>query len=138
MVTLTHKQLRNRFFWTTVFGLTGVTGMVALAAEEASATQTFLSVAEKFGIFAALSLSLVFCAVIGIWRLSQYVINTLQSVVDDNTMAFNRFARLMERRPCITDSDVDQIISKRVGPEDSDDAIVRRVQTRQRGRKPVD
>ena len=133
---MTQQQMRQRFIWATTLGLLGTMGFAALASEEATSTSTFLTVAEKFGIFAAMSLGLTVCAVYGLWRIVNYVITTMQTVIDDNTHAKLRFANLMKKRPCISDSDVDQIIVADEGEidPDSDNGIAKRVHERRQRR----
>ena len=135
---MTDTQIRRRFGWSVALGLLGTTGLVALAAEESTASSTFLTVAEKFGVFAAMSLVLTGCAVYGLWKITSYAIGRLEAVVDDNTMAFSRFATQMRKRPCQRDSDIDRIIENEPEPtsDDSDDPIVKRV-TERRAQRAV-
>ena len=117
-------------------GIFGMTGVAALAADIPSASRTFMSVAEKFGVFAAMCVALTASAVYGLWRLTQYVINRMETVIDDNTMAFMQFARLMERRPCITNSDVDSILLReREDEPDSGNGITNRINERRKTRE---
>ena len=130
---MTNRQIRSRFATLVAIGILGVTGLAALAAEAPTVSSTFLSVAEKFGVFAAMCIGLVVCAVYGLWRLTQYVVLRMETVIDDNTLAFRGFARAMERRPCISDSDVDRIIA---GEDDEDSSgIASRVKERRRQRE---
>jgi hypothetical protein len=95
-----------------------------------------MTAAEKFGVFAAMSLTLTGLAVYGLWKLGTYVIYRLEAVVDDNTLAFNRFATQMRKRPCQNDSDIDRIVEKESDEDDSGgDAIVQRVQARRQTRQ---
>jgi hypothetical protein len=133
---MTGRQFKQRFIGTTILGIFGVSGLAALAANDgSSATTAFFTAAEKFGVFAAMSLALTGFAVFGLWKLGMYVLYRFENVVDDNTLAFLRFARLMERRPCISDSDVDKIIAKEPDEGDSGDAIVQRVMSRRQSRQ---
>jgi len=133
---MTNRQFKRKFIGTAMLGLFGMSGLAALAAADgSSATTAFFTAAEKFGVFAAMSLALTGFAVFGLWKLGMYVLYRFENVVDDNTLAFLRFARLMERRPCITDSDVDRIIAKEPDKEDSGDGIVQRVMERKRTRQ---
>ena len=133
---MTGRQFKQRFIGTTILGIFGVSGLAALAAADGtSATTAFFTAAEKFGVFAAMSLALTGFAVFGLWKLGMYVLYRFENVVDDNTLAFLRFARLMERRPCISDSDVDKIIAKEPDEGDSGDAIVQRVMSRRQSRQ---
>jgi hypothetical protein len=133
---MTGRQFKQRFIGTTILLVMGVSSMAAVAsADGTSATTAFFSAAEKFGVFAAMSLALTGFAVFGLWKLGMYVLYRFENVVDDNTLAFLRFARLMERRPCISDSDVDKIIAKEPDEGDSGDAIVQRVMSRRQSRQ---
>ena len=133
---MTNRQFSKRFAWTAVLGIVGVSAGIAAAAPETSATVAFMTAAEKFGVFAAMSLTLTGLAVYGLWKLGTYVIYRLEAVVDDNTLAFNRFATQMRKRPCQNDSDIDRIVEKESDEDDSGgDAIVQRVQARRQTRQ---
>ena len=136
---MTYRQIRRRFGWSVALGLIGTTGLAALAAEESTVSATFLTVAEKFGVFAAMSLVLTGCAIFGLWRITSYAMGRLEAVVDENTTAFLRFASQMKKRPCQLDSDIDRITEGEPDPDDSDDPIVKRVAERrtQRAAKKV-
>ena len=133
---MTNRQFSNRFAWTAALGIIGVSAGIAAAASETTAASAFMTAAEKFGVFAAMSLTLTGLAVYGLWKLGTYVIYRLEAVVDDNTLAFNRFATQMRKRPCQNDSDIDSIVEKESDEEDiGDDAIVLRVQERRQSRQ---
>ena len=132
---MTNRQFSKRFAWTAALGIIGVSAGIAAAASEATAATAFMTAAEKFGVFAAMSLTLTGLAVYGLWKLGTYVIYRLEAVVDDNTLAFNRFATQLRKRPCQSDSDIDKIVEKTDEEDSGDDAIVKRVQERHKTRQ---
>ena len=132
---MTIQQLNTRFVLVAVLGIAGVTSGIAATTTETSATVAFMTAAEKFGIFAAMSLTMTALAVFGLWKLGTYVIYRLEAVVDDNTLSFNRFATQMRKRPCQHDSDIDKIVEKDDKEDSGDDMIVKRVQDRQKSRQ---
>jgi hypothetical protein len=55
---MTNRQFSKRFAWTAALGIVGVSAGIAAAASEATAASAFMTAAEKFGVFAAMSLTL--------------------------------------------------------------------------------
>jgi len=77
----------------------------ALGAEVQVAGETFSQTAERWGIWAAVCISLMLVAVVGLVTLVKYVIGTQAAVIDDNTLSHLHIARVFSTRPCIRDSD---------------------------------
>lgn len=78
----------------------------ALGADVQVAGETFSQTAERWGIWAAVSISLMLIAVVGLVTLVRYVISTQAAIIDDNTLSHLHIARVFSTRPCIHDSDV--------------------------------
>ena len=116
-------------------GIVGLLGVLAMAAEESGAvtqiTQTFSDSAERFGIFAALTLFLVVCSVGGFIYLLMYVLTTMRECIDDNTMSNMRLRQVLRARPCLTDSDIEKL----AGEDSGDEALAKRVEQRHNARK---
>jgi len=113
-------------------GIIGFLGVLAMAADEVStARETFMDTAERFGLFAALTLMLVLCSVGGFVYLLLYVLGTMRECIDDNTISNMRLRQVLKTRPCLTDSDIDRI----AGDESGDDAMVQRIAKRRAVRK---
>ena len=113
-------------------GIIGFLGVLAMAADEVTtARETFMDTAERFGLFAALTLGLVFCSVGGFVYLLLYVLGTMRECIDDNTVSNMRLRQVLKTRPCLTDSDIDKI----AGDESGDDAMVERIAKRRAVRK---
>lgn len=111
-------------------GILGFLGMLAMAAEEATlARDTFMGTAERFGIWAAISVGLVVCAVVGFGWLLHFTVTTMRDCIDDNTLAFSKLKAVMKNRPCLHDSDIDKI------DDDSGEGITDRVLKRRQARQ---
>ena len=136
METMTKKQLDRRFIWAAVIGALATLGIPLFAAGEQEKTVvTLFTAAERFGIYATITAALIGFMMFSLHRIVNYTITRLETVVDDNSLCFNRFARAMAKRPCLSDSDVDKIISPDELEEESSDAVVKRVQARQKARR---
>lgn len=81
----------------------------AIGAEGELVRETFQQTAERWGIFAAIAVTLTAIAVVGLICVLRYVISTLNAVVDDNTLVMQRLIDTMRSRPCLHDSDLDKI-----------------------------
>jgi hypothetical protein len=134
---MTQVQLKRRFLLLGILGGSSIFGIPLVVAAEngSSAIGSFMTAAEKFGIFAAVNAALVGCMIYFLYRIVTYATGRLEAVVDDNTLCFHRFARAMASRPCISDSDVDRIIEPDDDDESSGDAVVQRVRERRKQRK---
>ena len=66
-------------------------------------------------------------------ELNKFCRTEMSAIIDDNTTAFRGFTRIMEKNPCVKDSDMDRILSG----EDRDDSsgIAQRVHERRRQRE---
>ena len=94
------------------FGSLGMVALLlaaAIGAEGELVRETFQQTAERWGIFAAIAVSMTAIAVAGLICIVRYVIVTLNQVVDDNTLVMHRLIETMRARPCLHDSDLDKI-----------------------------
>ena len=134
---MTTRQIKRRYIWATVLGLASGSGLPLLLASEGSdqVAQTFWGAAEKFGVYAAVNMALIAVLVFMLYCQTTYNQNRMEQVVDDNTLAFNRFASQMRKRPCQNDSDIDRIVEKTDEEDSGDDAIVKRVKERHAARQ---
>jgi hypothetical protein len=128
---MTNRTITSRMIGFGTVGILGFLTMVAMAAEEAQfARETFVETAERFGIFAAFTIGFTVLSTGGLIWLIHYVIVTLQQVVDDNTTAMLKLNQMLRTRPCLHDSDIDDI-----EPDSNPDGIVSRVLERRRKRE---
>lgn len=129
---MTTRRIKIGILTTGSVGLVGFFSMLAMAADEANmARETFIQTAERFGIFAAISVSFTVVSLACLVWLVHYVITTFQEVVDANTASHIRLREILKTKPCLTESDVDRIAGD---GSSGDDAALRAIE-RRRARK---
>ena len=91
-------------FCLTTIGAAG--SSIVLAAE--SAEQTFTNAAERWGLWAALTLALVLAMLYGLYRIVGFVLTTLVTLVKDNQHLMTKVADAIKNAPCGNDWDGDE------------------------------
>jgi len=91
-------------FCLTTIGAAG--SSIVLAAE--SAEQTFTNAAERWGLWAALTLVLVLTMLYGLYRIVGFVLTTLVTLVKDNQRLMTKVADAIKNAPCGNDWDSDE------------------------------
>lgn len=94
-----------------IFGAIGTLGVLmaaALGADTADlARETFAQTAERWGIWAAVSISLVLVSVVGLFLVVRFSLGTMRDCIDDNSLSHLHLSRVLTKRPCLHDSDLD-------------------------------
>jgi hypothetical protein len=100
------RGLKTRFVGAGVLASLAISLAAALGADAEFARDTFLTGAERWGLWAALCIGMTLVAVCSLIWLVHYTITRLQECLDDNTLAFLHFAHVLPTRKCLHDSDV--------------------------------
>lgn len=123
-----------------IFGTLGILGVViAAAAGQDTSTivrETFAQTAERWGLWAALSVALTGISVAGLIVVVRFTIGTMRDCIDDNTLSQLHVAHVLNMRPCLHDSD--QVVNEKALADDPTQigATARRVIERRAKRKP--
>jgi hypothetical protein len=92
-----------------IFGTLGILGILIAAAAgqdvPTAVRETFVQTAERWGLWAALSIGLTGISVIGLVWVVRFTITTMRECIDDNSLSHLHVARVMTQRPCLHDSD---------------------------------
>jgi len=91
-------------FCLTTIGAAG--SSIVLASE--SAEQTFTNAAERWGLWAALTLALVLAMLYGLYRIVGFVLTTLVGLLQENQHLMTKVADSIKNAPCGTDWDSDE------------------------------
>lgn len=78
---------------------------ILLAAE--SAEQTFTNAAERWGLWAALTLALVLAMLYGLYKIVGFVLTTLVGLLQENQHLMTKVADAIRHAPCGADWDSD-------------------------------
>lgn len=124
-----------------IFGALGTLGVLmaaALGADTADlARETFAQTAERWGIWAAVSISLVLVSVVGLFMVVRFTLTTMRDCIDDNSLSHLHLSRVLLRRPCLHDSD--SVTPPDVQALEADKSTIgdtaRRVLARRKGRE---
>jgi len=109
-------------FCLTTIGAAG--SSIVLAAE--SAEQTFTNAAERWGLWAALTLALVLAMLYGLYRIVGFVLTTLVTLVKDNQRLMTKVADAIKNAPCGNDWDGDDLEETPGGTKKAVDRVRRR------------
>ena len=92
-----------------IFGTLGMLGVMLAAAAGQDvptiARETFVQTAERWGLWAALSVGLTLTSVVGLVWVVRFTITTMRECIDDNSLSHLHVARVFTQRPCLHDSD---------------------------------
>ena len=91
-------------FCLTTIGATG--SSIVLAVE--SAEQTFTNAAERWGLWAAVTLALVVAMLYGLYRIVGFVLTTLVGLLQENQRLMTKVDDTIKNAPCGTDWDGDE------------------------------
>lgn len=103
-----------------IFGTVGMLGiLLAVATAQDTSTivrETFTQTAERWGLWAALSVGLTAISVGGLIVVVRFTIGTMRDCIDDNTLSNLHVAHCLTKRPCMHDSD--QVVNAKALAED--------------------
>lgn len=94
-----------------IFGALGILGVLIAGAAAQDiptiARETFAQTAERWGLWAALSIGLTLVSVVGLVWVVRFTITTMRECIEDNSLSHLHLARVLTKRPCLHDSDLD-------------------------------
>lgn len=103
---MTTRGLNKRFIGVSGLAAIASTITMVLGSETTIARETFTQTAERFGLWAALSVGMTASAVIGLIYLVRFTLTTMANVIDDNSFAVIHFSNVLSKRKCLHDSDL--------------------------------
>lgn len=113
-----------------LFALTTIAAAVSSMLLAADSTETFWKGAERWGLWAALTLLLVLAVLWGLYRIVTFCLTTLVDLLNRTNRALTRVADAYERAPC-----GDQWDSDETDAEKTPGGTVRRTIERRQRRK---
>lgn len=131
---MTTRGLNTRFVGISVLTSIALSLAAAMGADSEFVRDSFLAGAERWGLWAALSIAMTLTAVGGLIWIVRYTITRLQECLDDNTLAFLHFSHVITTRLCLRDSDIVVKEAPLEGDEGPLGTTARRVVQRRRER----
>jgi len=96
----TVKRLRIHYGLIGVLASTAMFAVLANAADAPAATAAFSEMAEKFGLWATLSVVLVIASIIALYKQSVFVQTKLVDLIEDNQRCLIVVGKALEHAPC--------------------------------------
>lgn len=94
-----------------IFGTLGTLGVLIAAALGADTPtvirETFGETAERWGIFAAVCVVFIASSIAGLFMVVRFTMTTMRDCIDDNSLSHLHLSRVLTKRPCLHDSDLD-------------------------------